>query len=240
MGRFSTLCLAVYCLIIISAGVVYATPSSEIWTPCIIDIQPAGKTHLDVDDYVRVGVNEQFATDVGLTFGSSIGKKLSIEYGFDLLTSTKDPAYFNAKIGYRENVLSKNAPALQLGFFDFGTKKDATDFDVIYLVTGKTLPDGKSRFHLAGYYGNPGSLRDSSGNSANTGFMIAFDRPLDKKGKWVAAADYASGKNFIGGGSVGLYYYFTKDITWLVGPVWFNDKGINGDMKWTSQFDINF
>jgi hypothetical protein len=38
---------------------------------------------------------------------------------------------------------------------------------------------------------------------------------------------------------VGLYYYFTKNIDLLTGPVWFNDEGINGKWKWTVQLDIN-
>lgn len=163
-----------------------------------------------------------------------------MEYGADVLTSTENPIYFNAKIGYREGMLGKNTPALQLGMFDFGTKPHVTDYNIVYLQTGKTLADGITRLHLAGYYGNPGTLISSSGARQNTGVMIAFDRTLDKNGKWVLAADYASGKNFIGGGSVGVYHYFTKDVSWLVGPVWFNDKGLNGEMKWTSQFDINF
>ena len=43
----------------------------------------------------------------------------------------------------------------------------------------------------------------------------------------------------IGGGGVGLYYFFTKDISLLTGPVWFNEKEINGKWKWTLQLDIN-
>ena len=58
--------------------------------------------------------------------------------------------------------------------------------------------------------------------------------------KWVIAADYASGKNAIGGGGFGTYYYFTKDISLLTGPVWFNEKAINGATKWTTQLDLNF
>jgi hypothetical protein len=69
--------------------------------------------------------------------------------------------------------------------------------------------------------------------------MVAYDRWL-KKDKVQFAADYASGKNYIGGGGVGLYYYFTPNISILAGPVWFNDKGINGKMKWTTQLDMNF
>jgi len=48
------------------------------------------------------------------------------------------------------------------------------------------------------------------------------------------------GLNAIGGGGIGLYCYFTKDIDLLVGPVWFNDEGINGSTKWTVQLDVNY
>ena len=69
------------------------------------------------------------------------------------------------------------------------------------------------------------TVKDAAGNEYN---------------KWTFAADYASGKNFIGGGGFGMYYFFTKDISLLTGPVWFNDHVINGQWKWTVQLDINF
>jgi len=217
-----------------------ATPSSTYWTPCVIDIQPAGVTHLGIDNYYQIGAGQQFPTDIGPEWGANLTKKIAIEYGFDVLTAQTAPLLFNAKFGYREGVLGKNAPALQIGLFDFGTQRHVTDYNIIYLVTGKTLSDGKTRIHVAGYYGNPGTLKDSAGNSENTGWMLAFDRQLCKSGKWVLAGDYASGKNYIGGGGAGVYYYFTKDISLLMGPVWFNDKGINGSTKMTVQLDINF
>lgn len=226
-------------LAILASSRALATPSSEIWTPCVIDIQPTHVSHIGVDDYFGVGTPEQFATNVYGEWGAILSPKIAMEYGVDLLTSTDNPLFFNTKIGYREGVLGKNAPALQIGIFDIGTKPHETNFNVAYLVTGKTLPDGRTRLHLAGYYGNPGALRSSTGSRANTGWMAAFDYQLVPD-KWVLAGDYASGMNFIGGGAVGAYYYFTKDISILFGPVWFNDEGINGKMKWTTQFDINF
>ena len=68
------------------------------------------------------------------------------------------------------------------------------------------------------------SVKDKDGNEFN---RIVF------------AADYASGKNAIGGGGFGFYYFFTKDISLLTGPVWFNDTDVNGRWKWTVQLDIN-
>lgn len=86
------------------------------------------------------------------------------------------------------------------------------------------------------------------GRIQNDGAMVGYDfgfwKVKDKEGneynKWILAADYASGKNFIGGGGVGVYHFFNKDISLLTGPVWFNDKTINGQWKWTVQLDINF
>ena len=70
------------------------------------------------------------------------------------------------------------------------------------------------------------------------GWMAGYDRYIIKD-KVLFAADYASGDNAIGGGGAGIYYFFTKDVSLLVGPVWFNDTGVNGYTKWTVQLDIN-
>jgi hypothetical protein len=91
-------------------------------------------------------------------------------------------------------------------------------------------------------------FQDDTGRLQNDGALVGYDygfwKVKDKEGneynKWILAADYASGKNFIGGGGVGIYHFFTKDISLLTGPVWFNDKTINGQWKWTIQLDINF
>ncbi len=93
--------------------------------------------------------------------------------------------------------------------------------------------------------GDPnGPLGELDNDGALVGYDYGFWKVKDKEGneynKWVLAGDYASGKNFIGGGGVGIYHYFTKDISLLTGPVWFNDHVINGQWKWTVQLDINF
>jgi hypothetical protein len=219
-------------------GAANATPSTTYWTPCTIDIQPAGVYHLGIDNYFQVGSTGSFTTDIGLTFGANLSKKLAAEYGVDLLTSQKNPLFFNAKFGYREGVLSKSAPALQLGFFNFGTRAKVTNQNIVYLTVGKSLPNGKTRLAASYYVGNGSVLRSSASEKENTGFMVACDHVL-VPGKVVLAGDFASGRNLIGGGGVGVYYYFTKDVSLLVGPVWFNDKGVNGSTKWTAQLDIN-
>lgn len=95
-------------------------------------------------------------------------------------------------------------------------------------------------------------LLNKDNEKANTGYKIGYDKGFlpakDDKGeysKWVLAADYASGKNVIGGGGGGIYHYFTRNISLLTGPVWFNEPVMaigNDDVKWvwTTQLDINF
>jgi hypothetical protein len=53
------------------------------------------------------------------------------------------------------------------------------------------------------------------------------------------AFDYASGKNSLGGGGVGLSYFFTKDVFIQTGPVWFNSKRANGPWKWLLELSVN-
>jgi len=232
-------------MLCLAGAAAWATLSTTYWTPATMDIQPPGVWHLGVDNYFTVGKKgpgkggESFPTDLGLTYGFQLSPRLLGEAGFDWLEPTDHPLFLNAKIGYPEGTLGKRAPALELGVFNVGTEHNVTDPDILYLVTGKTLPSGQGRVHFAIYRGNPDTLRSSTGEKENTGFIVAYDRWL-KPGKFMLAADYASGKNAIGGGGVGVYTFFTKDISLLAGPVWFNDRGINGRMKWTTQLDVNF
>ena len=183
-----------------------------------------------------------------------------------VMRSIGNSLLFNAKLGTPEGAFFGDwFPAFNVGIFDAGTKKQTTNMNILDFLIGKTLgPFG--RIHGGGYYGNPDAvlmreggckpngtgplacLPGASGARANSGGMVGYDygfwKVKDKEGneynKWVFAADYASGKNFIGGGGFGMYHYFTKDISLLTGPVWFNDHIINGQWKWTVQLDINF
>ena len=185
----------------------------------------------------------------------------------DRLRSMGSSILFNAKLGTPEGAfLGSWFPAFNVGIFNVGTKSEVTSMNIVDFLVGKTLgPFG--RIHGGGYYGNPGSvlmnengckrgttdprfacLAGQNGSHQNAGGMVGYDygfwKVKDKEGneynKWVFAADYASGKNFIGGGGFGMYHYFNKDISLLTGPVWFNDHVINGQWKWTVQLDINF
>jgi hypothetical protein len=228
--------------LVVLGTAVWATPSTEYWTSCIVDVQAPGTTHLGIDNYFTVNNDkdgEAFPTDVGLTWGMKVSRKLNAEIGIDLLEPSDDPLYLNAKIGAAEGVLGKGAPGVAIGIFNVGTHHGVTDQNVIDLVVGKTLPNGLGRLHMGGYWGSRKLLRDADGHVANKGVMVGWDRWL-KADKVLVAADWASGKNALGGGGVGVYYFFTKDISVLTGPVWFNEQDINGRMKWTTQVDVNF
>ena len=232
------------------AGMAQATPSSTYWTPMTMDIQSYGVLHLGVDNYFTVlrktdNGGSSFPTDIGLTMGVLPFNKIQMEVGADWLESSDHPFYFNAKIGTPEDSLFNGSPALAIGIFNAGTETGVTDQDVGYAVIGKTIP-WVGRLSAGPYVGNKKALGAGTGDAETVGFMAAFDHGFmpvkDKAGEFnrlVVAADYASGNNAIGGGGFGLYYYFTKDISLLTGPVWFNDESINGKWKWTIQLDIN-
>jgi len=229
----------------------YATPSTTYWTTCTPDVQPYGVWHITYDSYFSVGrkgsKQGDFPTDVGLTVGVLPYEKLNMEAGFDLLEPTDDPLFFNAKLGTPEGSLFEGSPAISAGLWNVGTEKGITNFNIWHFVVGKTLPQNLGRLHGGAYFGSTNTLKDSDGDVHKKGFMIGWDKGFnpvkDEKGefnRFVLAGDYASGENAIGGGGVGLYVYFTRNIDLLFGPVWFNDTDLNGDYKWTLQLDINF
>jgi hypothetical protein len=259
--KFAKVVAMSFLLLFLLSGIGHTTPSTTFWTPMTPDIQPFGVLHIGVDNYFTVNKNSDeggnphsFPTDAGLTIGVLPFEKIQMEVGVDYLQPSDFPWYFNAKIGAPEGALFKGAPALQVGIFNVGTKandegqSNGTNQDIVYGVIGKTIPFIGCRLSAGPYIGNSAVLKNSlTGDNQNAGFMVAVDRGFwsvkDKEGnefnRLVLATDYASGNNAIGGGGVGLYYYFTKDISLLTGPVWFNDSNLNGAWKWTIQLDIN-
>jgi len=237
---------------LLTAGIARATPSTTYWTPMTMDIQPYSVLHLGVDNYFTVlrksdNGGSSFPTDAGLTMGVLPFNDVQMEIGADWLESSDYPFYFNAKIGTPESSLFNGSPALAVGIFNVGTETGVTDQDVGYAVIGKTIP-WLGRLSIGPYVGNKKGLGAGiSDDAESVGFMVAFDHGFipvkdvagNEFNRLVVAADYASGKNAIGGGGFGLYYYFMKDISLLTGPVWYNDEDINGKWKWTIQLDVN-
>ena len=247
-----TVLAAAAAIVVMACSSAMATATGTFWTPLSMDIQSYKVTHLGIDNYFTIdkkkssGDQSAFPTDIGLTIGVLPYEKLQMEIGVDANYPTDDPYSFNAKIGAPEDVLFKYSPALQVGVFGVGTKDKVTNYNVIYGVIGKTIP-AVGRLSVGPYFGNKDTLVNATGAKENTGVMVAFDHSFlpvkdaagNEYSKVVFAADYASGKNAIGGYGFGVNYYFTKDISILTGPVFFNEKAINGTWKWSTQLDIN-
>jgi hypothetical protein len=171
-------------------------------------------------------------------------KKVQAEVGVDYFANTAHPWLFNARIGTPENSFFKGQPTLALGIMNAGGKFSSgrADADVAYLVVGKTIPK-LGRVSAGPYIGNHAVLVNGKGEPHNYGYMVAVDHGFlptkEEYNRLVFAADYASGKNVVGAAGAGLYYFFTKDISLLVGPTFFNDQTINGKWKMSVQLDVN-
>lgn len=238
-------------LFITSFTTLESTPSTVFWTPCTTDVYPTGTGHIDVDNYFTVfnrrNQGSSFPPGVGFEIGAFNFKDCNVETGFDYLGGTDNPLFFNIGVGLPEDKIFYQAPSFKVGFFNAGTSyrgHEKTNYNIVDVIFGKTIPDsiGGGRFCIGGFSGNHAMGKNKQG------FMISYQRSFSKSTdsdnndyfKWVVCADYASGKNIIGGGGFGVYYYFTKDISILTGPVWFNSTKINGHWKWSIQIDISF
>lgn len=228
---------------------IFAFPTSLYWTVCITDVMPTGWGNLQVANYFTafnepVGRGQSFFPDVGFTMGLFTIKDWKAEVGVDYIGGSDYPWLFNGKIGIDENKLSARAPSFSLGIYYVGTKPGVTNFNIVDAVIGKTIPKsfGGGRIFFGAYIGNHVVGPQQGGYMI--GYLNQFCKAKDCKGNdywkvWLVA-DYASGKNIVGGGGFGISYFFNPYITILMGPTWFNYAEINGHWKWTVQVDFLF
>ncbi len=233
-------------------GVLGGYPSSLFWTTCTTSVQSPGTANFQVANYfsiIKEGRSSHlirshrvFPTDIGCTFGVGSWRNWTAEFGLDYLAGLNSPWFFNAKIGIDEDLLFKRAPSFSFGVFDVGTKSGVTNFNIANAVIGKKLPKSWGQTYVGAYYGN------STLGPDRAGVMIGYYKMLcpavDCCGKeyhklWLVA-DYASGRNPLGGGGAGIYYYFTPNVSLTTGPTWFNYAHTNGKWKWTIQLDVIF
>lgn len=219
-----------------------ATPTTEVWTPCVADIQPYKVWHLTYDTYFSVARKANrgahaFPVDLGVTVGLLPTARANLEIGADLFEPTDYPLQFNAKFGVPEGAAGKGAPGFAVGIFGVGTKKGATDYNVIYGAATKTLgPLG--RVHAGYYRGNPKLLVNPAGRADEKGLMFAFDRVLVKD-RLILAGDWQQGRNALGAGAFGLTYNFAANAGVIFGYTIFNSEAINGKPMMTVQIDVN-
>ena len=232
------------------ASPLVATPTSLFWTLCTTDVVPTSTATVSLTDYFKIESRARPLSfsplDIGLQFGVFSWKDIQAEAGVDYIIGrgTND-LFFNAKIRLQEKALFANAPSMSIGIFNVGTRThgaNRTNQNIVNIVLGKSLPDWiGGRIFIGAFSGSRAMGKNRQG------FMVGFTRSVctakDEEGneytKWAFGADYASGKNTIGGGGCAVTYYFTPNVNLQTGPVWFNSKKINGSWNWSIQLNVN-
>jgi len=232
----------------------YSTASTQIWIPST-DFQKWKTMHLGLDNYTRTsninGIRGAGMFDAGLTTGLLPFEKFQGEIGVDYLymgDSNYDnfPVYFNAKIGFPESALFKGSPALVLGAYNFGLKKNLTNYNILYGEIAKTIPF-LGRLSAGYYTGNDKVLVDENLNKAKSGILLSWDRTMTEiSDKLWLAVDYQGGKNYLGALSFGASWAFSKNVSVIFGYDIYNNKNAYYNTSnqnantFTAQVDINF
>lgn len=224
----------------------FATPSTQIWIPST-DIQPFKKVHFGFDQYIKYRKTDETTREAnvinnGITVGLLPFEKFQMEAGVDVRhlgvqPYDSSPVYFNAKAGVPEDALFEGSPAIAVGGYDFGTKKDVTDNNIVYGLIARTI--GKAgRFSVGYYQGNDKLLLDADGKADETGVLASWDRTMSEiSDKLWVAVDYMGGDNAYGAFSYGAAWKFAPNVGVILGM----DKFNNSDYRstYTLQVDID-
>ena len=238
----ATLCAA--------AGSALATPSTQIWIPST-DVQAFKTLHLNVDSYIRtqnddVGNNPVYV--VGPTVGVLPFEKVQAEVGFDLIYQggpygeayNPYPFYGHGKLGTPEESLFKYSPAIAVGGYNFGTKTDLTNQNIVYGLVAKTIPV-VGRLSAGYFVGNDKVLLDENGNSDEKGVLLSWDRTMTEiSDKLWVAVDYQGSDSAVGALSFGASWAFAKNVSVIFGYDIYNNDKTGGKDTATLQVDINF
>ena len=232
----------------------FSTPSTQIWIPST-DFQKWKTMHLGLDSYLRTakteGVRGAGIIDLGLTTGFLPFEKVQGEIGVDYLylgdnNYDDHPVYFNLKIGMPEGAIFKNSPAIAIGAYNLGTKKDLTNYNIIYGLIAKTVPV-VGRLSVGYYAGNETLLVDENLNKSNKGILLSWDRTMTEiSDKLWLAVDYQGGMNYLGAVNFGAAWSFSKNVSVIVGYDIYNNKNAyyntsnQNANSFTVQVDINF
>jgi hypothetical protein len=239
---------------------VSGTPSTQVWIPST-DIQGFKTFHLGIDNYIRtandiMGLRGPGMYDIGLTTGFLPFNKLQGEVGVDYLSMgdiqyDDHPIYFNLKLGVGEDSLFKFCPAIVVGAYNVGLKKNLTDYNIMYGEIAKSIPI-LGRVSVGYYMGSATLLLDDNrptytGKKANAGLLLSLDRTMTEiSDKLWIAIDYQGGQNYLGGLSFGASWAFSKNVSVIFGyDIWtdknvlYNTNNYNAN-SFTTQLDINF
>ncbi|GAB4369447.1 MAG: hypothetical protein Kow00128_15630 [Deltaproteobacteria bacterium] len=242
--------IAVACAVLAAAfpNLAGATPSTQIWIPST-DVQPFRTFHFNFDTYVRTGsedTGERLSPVVvlGPTAGILPYEKVQAEVGFDLIYSGSDaddyPLYFHGKVGTPEGSLFAGSPAVAVGGYNFGTKSDVTNQNIVYGLVAKTFPVF-GRLSAGYFVGNDKVLVDGNGSGDEKGILLSWDRTLSEiSDKLWVAVDYQGTDSALGALNVGVSYAFAGNVSVIFGYDIYNEKKTGGENTFNIQLDINF
>ncbi|MBI4981705.1 MAG: hypothetical protein HZC15_00930 [Candidatus Omnitrophica bacterium] len=262
----TTVIILGFLFIILNVAVVFATPTTLIWSPST-DIQPYKKVHLGADLYFPVRSKDKNETKTyiqqiyGPTFSllsdkpedNLLGRvwqplgKIMAETGFDYkkgFGSSLDtyPFYFHFKAGVGEDAYFKNMPAFAIGVYDAGTKRNKTNNNVWYLRGAKTINIGKfnlGRFSAGYFNGNAKLLRDKDSERDNIGPLFAWERTMSEiSDKLWLCVDYQGTQSSYGALNFGFAWKFTNNISAIFGYDIYNNKNLRNTV--TFQLDVDF
>ncbi|MFA5165210.1 MAG: hypothetical protein WC481_06575 [Candidatus Omnitrophota bacterium] len=241
---------ALFVMLISVPASVFATASTHIWAPST-DIQAYGVMHITGDMYLpterdSAGNRPDTVTNEGLTVGILPFEKFNIEAGFDHKTGLGDlddyPMYFNAKGGIPEGAFGEFFPALAVGAYDIGTKKDRTNYDIVYGKAAKTFKAGDldlGRVSAGYFYGNDELLLNEDGEKDNDGFFGAWERTMNEiSPKLWLCVEYQGTRSAYGSWNFGGSWKFSDNVSMLVGYERYNNRNLADTV--TIQFDVDF
>jgi len=233
---------------------VFSTPSTQLWIPST-DFQKWKSLHLGLDNYIRTskteGVRGAGIYDIGLTTGFLPFEKIQGEIGIDYLSMGDNvyddhPFYLNMKIGMPEDAMFKGSPAIAFGAYNFGLKKNLTNYNIVYGLVAKTLPL-LGRISAGYYYGNSKILVDENLKKSGDGLLLSWDRTMSElSDKLWLSVDYQGGRNYLGALNVGASWAFSKNISVLFAYDFYNNKKAfyntynQNANTFSAQVDINF
>ena len=241
--------IAIACAVLatMAGEIAHATPSTQIWIPST-DIQPFKTLHFNFDTYIRTK-NEEGGDKLPpvVVLGPTVGilpfEKVQAEAGFDLIHAGTDaddyPLYFHGKLGTPEGSLFRSSPAIAVGGYNFGTKSDVTNQNIVYGLVARTFPV-IGRLSVGYFAGNDKILVDANGSKDEKGVLLSWDRTLSEisDNLW-AAVDYQGTDSAIGALSFGISYAFAKNASIIFGYDIYNEKKTGGENTFTVQVDFN-
>jgi hypothetical protein len=218
-------------IVVLACGSAMATPSTQIWIPST-DAKDFKNIHIDIDNYTRFSTAADAGANmynIGVSAGVLPLENLKLEVGFDYLKQNikaydDHPIYLNAKLATPEGAFGiKELPAFAVGGYNISTVDSVlTQQNIIYGLTAKTFPV-IGRLSVGGYKGDKDALSVGGSTKTNTGVLASWDRSMPEiSDKLWLAVDYMSGKNLNGEISVGGSWAFSKQISLIVGAVFFN------------------